>query len=159
MRRAVPLPACLVVALAAIGCGDSYVPAPVPIAPLPLALRPGCALYAGIVNGNDKDMTARLLLCPAPGGVTGVIQFVSPGSGWSEREVSGSIGADGAMVLADTRMIQSFPSADWIYCLVDRYDLRQVPATSAGAQSVEGTYVSMQCEDRATLALTWEGGG
>lgn len=128
------------------------------MAPLPLAGRPGCALYAGLVSGNDTQMTARLLLCPSEAGVAGVIQFVSPASGWSEREVAGAVNPAGAMILSDTRMVQSFPSADWMYCLVDRYELRQVPGQDGAARMVEGQYLSTQCDDIATLSLTWEGG-
>jgi hypothetical protein len=113
-----------------------------------LGNEPGCALYVGGVSGNDREMSVRLELCAAPSGLVGTIQYVSAVSGWSVRRVAGAGTANGQLLLADTMFVESHPSVDWAYCLVDQYALRMV-----GPGSVEGEYFSSQCRDRAKIAL------
>ena len=120
--------------------------APAPFAPT--ALPQGCSLFVGSSSGNDEVMNTRLALCPAPGGVSGWVQFVSRVSGWSLRDVAGTVDASGELRLRDVRFVESHPSEEWEFCPVDEYHLRQIHPGE-----VEGVYVSNQCGDHAKMAL------
>lgn len=127
---------------------------PVPTPGVRLIREPGCELYAGSVAGNDAVMRVELLICPADQGVDGLVQFSSAVSGWSLRRVSGAIGGDGILRLADVRMLEYHPSDEWRFCLVDAYEL-SLEKTEDGAYTglAVGGYVSRACSDQARIAV------
>lgn len=139
----------LAVLLAGTACGGEARSARhVPTPSYDLMPPPQCALYRGAASGNDDAMDMKLALCPAAEGMVGWVELSSRSSGWSLRDVVGAVGPDGRLTLKDVRFVESYPSDEWEFCLVDRYELHQVDAAS-----VEGSYDSRSCDDRATLSL------
>jgi hypothetical protein len=142
MKRMLAAPTGFIVLLGALaGCSaapspDHHIEAP-----------SGCALYVGVMSGND-EIDARLVLCPSSDGYAGQIQYESPRSGWSIRNVHGRTDPMGELVLDETEFVEQHPGEEWMFCLVDHYRLK------AGARgAVTGEYMSSACEDHAKIEL------
>lgn len=111
----------------------------------------GCSLWQGSVSGNDPSVGAELELCPVgddSAAVHGRIQLTSESSGWSVRAVEGHIEPDGTVLLREVRFDVSEPEFGWMFCLVDRYELRPV-----GPERLSGHYDSRACKDHARVDL------
>lgn len=130
---------------AASGAGCASVPEPEPLGPP----GPHCALFEGLARGNNDAYRLRLALCPGgEAGLRGEIQVMSPASGWSVRNVSGTVGPDGVLWLRDTGFVEQFADDGWEFCSVDRYALRL-----AADGVAEGTFESRPCRDHGALVL------
>jgi MYXO-CTERM domain-containing protein len=119
--------------------------------PPPLQGEAGCVTYSGqATGGNDATVRLEVRLCRGTGDtLTGVTQWSSLVSGWSERRIGGRIDRDspGRIVLEDLEFLEYKPEPDWRFCLIDEYDLK------VEASALTGTYVSKDCNDTAALAL------
>jgi len=117
----------------------------------PLIVRPGCSLWTGTVKGNDPNVAVQLELCPYGAEnteVAGRIQFTSPRSGWSVREIEGGVTPDGLLVLRELQFDVAAPEYGWMFCLVDRYEIE-----GAGPDSLTGRYDSKACSDHGKIDL------
>ncbi len=119
--------------------------------PPPLQGEDGCVTYSGqATGGNDSTVRLELRLCRGSGDtLTGVTQWSSLVSGWSERRISGSIDpeAPGHVLLKDEEFLESRPEPGWRFCLIDTYEL------TVDGKSLSGSYVAEDCHDTAKLAL------
>jgi MYXO-CTERM domain-containing protein len=119
--------------------------------PPPLQGEDGCVTYSGqATGGNDATVRLELRLCRGPGDtLTGVTQWSSLVSGWSERRISGSLDRQvpGQLVLKDEEFLESRPEPGWRFCLIDTYEL------TVDGKSLSGSYVAEDCHDTAKLAL------
>lgn len=150
MQR-LPRPNAVYLVALAIGlgaCGGRAASVAVPTPDKEIAAPPDCAFYVGSASGNDTSMRMKMALCPSPQGIVGWVQLSSRQSGWSLRDVVGSVGPNGQLDLRDARVVENHPSADWELCIVDQYKLRKINPVD-----VEGTYVSTACTDTAAIAL------
>ncbi len=93
-------------------------------------------------------MRATFTLCRGAAGLSGWVRFASERSGWSDREIAGSVDPSGHLIMKDTAVIAAAAAAGWEFCPVDRYELVQ---TASGR--VEGSYRSTACNDFARLIL------
>jgi hypothetical protein len=86
------------------------------------------------------------VLCQEGENVTGEMQWSSLVSGWSVRPVEGSWNGD-TLVMRDLRLSENRPQPGWMFCTVDRWELRRT------GNRLEGTYDSAACRDHATVWL------
>jgi len=109
----------------------------------------GCALFSGVSVGNDPSQVVELELCRVGRAVFG--EKASAGdAGGTVYEVSGTITGPGTMVLETSRVLKDAPAEGWVSCADDVIDL----TWSASDAMFIGSYVSAECNDRASLALT-----
>ncbi|MEZ4239734.1 MAG: hypothetical protein R3F59_26975 [Myxococcota bacterium] len=107
---------------------------------------PSCTCFAGASHGNDEVRT-HLQLCTAGDTVAGTLDWVGSRSGTNTRALSGTLTPSGYLLRDDAITAQA-PNPPWVFCRVDRYDLRLTP--DGGLQ---GTYRSDSCRDTATMQL------
>ena len=122
-----------------------------------LALQPGdlapqknCEIWSGTVSGNDPSVQVQLRLCAnGNDALSGVLQWASERSGWSQRAIAGAY--DNAtkveMTLHDEKFLEYRPNPLWKFCLIDQYKLRR------DGDDLLGAYFSKSCNDRAYVTL------
>ncbi len=142
-----------IVELASLGLGLSLSASPAfagVARPDPLASQANCDSYQGTSapGANDPTQLFELRVCPSTTGVSARLQSSSLVSGFSVRASEGSWDPSGqTLTLAETSFIVSRPEPGWRFCLIDALVLTK---TETG---LEGTYVSVACDDRASLKL------
>lgn len=108
----------------------------------------GCALFRGTSVGNDPTQVVEMELCRVGRAVFG--EKASAGAaGGTVYEVRGTITGPGTMALETSRVLKDAPAEGWVSCADDVIDL----FWSSEHDAFLGSYVSQQCEDRASLTL------
>lgn len=114
--------------------------------PTELPAQAGCERWKGGSSGNDPSARLMFVLCQEGQNVTGEMQWSSLVSGWSVRPIEGSWNGD-TLVMRDLRLSENRPEPGWMFCTVDRWELRRA------GNRLEGTYDSAACRDHATVWL------